>query len=225
MDFYVKTVGAQHLSPTRMQSIPVGVPAKYRAAMYSRILLLNCLTSHYAELWRECWRAEYASEEWSASDGRLKPFGGLTAEWEWATPLRNAYERRMALVELDVLAAMALGLSLKDLEMMYAIQFPVLQQNEGDTWYDARGRIVFTRSQGLAGVGCGRKEWESLRGEPTDDNTYAGASPTYTQTVDPQKSELYGGRQVEYAAPYTRCDRMADYRRAWAHFERRLGGE
>ena len=22
-----------------------------------------------------------------------------------------------------------------------------------------------------------------------------------------------------YVAPYTRCDRIADYRRAWAHFE------
>ena len=37
-------------------------------------------------------------------------------------------------------------------------------------------------------------------------------------TIDPQKSELYGGQQVTYYAPYTKCDRIADYRRAWAHF-------
>lgn len=32
----------------------------------------------------------------------------------------------------------------------------MLQQNEADTWYDARGRIVFTCSRGLTGVGVER---------------------------------------------------------------------
>ncbi len=48
------------------------------------------------------------------------------------------YERRMALVEIDVISAMALGLTLEELIMMYEIQFPVLQQNENDTWYDQK---------------------------------------------------------------------------------------
>ena len=227
LDFYIKTVGAVDLCPSRMASFPMGIPSKYQSAMYSRTLLLNCLTSHYADLWFSCWRDEYAAETWSKDDARLKPFSGLTADWAWETPLRNYYERRQALVEIDVLAAMALGLSLKDLEMIYTIQFPVLQQNENDTWYDQKGNIVFTCSSGLKGVGLdrkgsskiGTKGWEDIRGEQLDANTYAGTAPTHTHTIDPQKSELYGGEQVTYHAPYTRCNRIDDYRTAWAHFE------
>lgn len=223
MDFYMKTIGSDNLMPSRMQSFPLGVAEKYQSAMYSRTLLLNCLTVHYADLWQSCWRPEYAQEEWSPSDPRLKPFTGLTEEWTWDTPLRNYFERRQALVEIDVLAAMALGLSLKDLELIYTIQFPVLQQNENDTWYDAKGNIVFTCSKGLNGVGCERKEWESIRGNLSEDSmTYEGTEATYIHTIDPKKSEMYGGEQVTYYAPYTKCDRIADYRRAWAFFENRL---
>ena len=135
------------------------------------------------------------------------------------------------MVEIDVIAAMALGLSLQDLEMIYTIQFPVLQQNENDTWYDAEGKIVFTCSKGLIGVGLDRKRnnstgmlgWEDIRGEQIDENTYAGTSPTHTHTIDPARSELYGGQQQTFVAPYTRCDRIADYRTAWAHFEKIFG--
>ena len=228
MDFYVKTVGASNLQGSRMQSFPLGVAEKYQSAMYSRTLILNCLTVHYADLWESCWRNDYSKETWSIDDPRLKPFDQLHEDWAWDIPLRNYFERRQALVEIDVIAAMALGLTLEDLEMIYTIQFPVLQQNEADTWYDQKGNIVFTCSKGLTGVGLDRKRntktgmlgWEDIRGEQIDENTYAGTSPTHTHTIDPAKSELYGGQQITYYAPYTRCNRIADYRRAWAHFEK-----
>lgn len=223
IDFYIKTIAAQNLRYSRLATFPLGIPPKYQSAMYSRTLLLNCLTVHYTDLWQSCWRPEYAQEQWSISDPRLKPFDGLSEEWTWDTPLRNYFERRQALVEIDVLAAMALGLSLKDLELIYTIQFPVLQQNENDTWYDAKGNIAFTCSKGLNGVGCERKEWESIRGSLSEDGmTYEGTEATYVHTIDPKKSEMYGGEQVTYYAPYTKCDRIADYRRAWAFFENRL---
>ena len=44
--------------------------------------------------------------------------------------------------------------------------------------------------------------------------------PTLVYTIAPTKSELYGGQQQTFVAPYTRCDRIADYRRAWAHFDK-----
>lgn len=228
MDFYVKTVGASNLQGSRMQSFPLGVAPKYQSAIYSRTLLLNCLTVHYSDLWQDMWNEAYTQETWSIDDPRIKPFDQLHEDWAWDIPLRNYFERRQALVEIDVIAAMALGLTLEDLEMIYTIQFPVLQQNETDTWYDQKGNIVFTCSKGLTGVGLDRKRntktgmlgWEDIRGEQIDENTYAGTSPTHTHTIDPAKSELYGGQQVTYYAPYTRCDRIADYRCAWAHFEK-----
>ena len=225
MDFYFKTLGASNVQSSRMYKFPLGVEPKYQSALYSRTLLLNCLTNHYADLWDECWREEYAKEQWSITDKRLKAFDTLKCTWEWATPLRNYFERRQALVEIDVIAAMALGLNLEDLEMIYNIQFPVLQQNENDTWYDAEGKIVFTCSKGLTGVGLDRPAWNAMRGEEiTNENGvvmgYKGAEPTYLHTIDPTKSELYGGQQQTFIAPYTKCDRIEDYRTAWAHFEK-----
>jgi hypothetical protein len=63
-------------------------------------------------------------------------------------------------VEIDVLTAIALGLTCDELCAIYRIQFPVLRQNEADTWYDQNGRIVFTCSKGLPGVGIERSKWE-----------------------------------------------------------------
>ena len=107
---------------------------------------------------------------------------------------------------------MAMNLNLDDLIMMYIIQFPTQQQNDEDTWYDQKGNIVFTCSKGLIGVGLDRKQWEQVRNQKDGE--------TYIHTIDPAKSELYGGQQVTYYAPYTKCDRIEDYRRAWAHFEK-----
>lgn len=227
-DFYVKILKISDVRINRINSFPLGIADKYKPALFVRTLLLNCLTTAYADLWQEMWDAAYKQDTWSLDDNRLKPFDQLHEDWAWDIPLRNYFERRQALVEIDVIAAMALGLTLEDLEMIYTIQFPVLQQNEADTWYDQKGNIVFTCSKGLTGVGLDRKRntktgmlgWEDIRGEQIDENTYAGTSPTHTHTIDPAKSELYGGQQVTYYAPYTRCDRIADYRRAWAHFEK-----
>ncbi len=60
-------------------------------------------------------------------------------------------------MEIDVLVAQALGLTLQELQTNLPRPVPVLRQNESDTWYDATGRIVFTCSKGLTGVGLPRK--------------------------------------------------------------------
>lgn len=57
----------------------------------------------------------------------------------------------------NLLVAQALGLTLDELITIYRVQFPVMQQYERDTWYDMNGRIVFTNSKGLTGVGFPRK--------------------------------------------------------------------
>lgn len=133
------------------------------------------------------------------------------------TPLRNHFERRQALVEIDVIASMALGLSLNDLELMYRIQFPVLQQKEADTWYDANGKIVFTCSKGLTGVGVDRPVWDKIRVE-AEKAIAEGRPYEYEHTIE--KSELYHGQKVTYVAPFDHPDRIADYRRAWDHFSK-----
>ncbi|MBD5260657.1 MAG: type II restriction endonuclease subunit M [Bacteroides sp.] len=168
LDFYIKTIGAANLMENRIASFPLGIAEKFRRPLYVRTLMLNCLTTWYAPLWETMWQDNFRDETWSIDDCRLLPFSSLSPEWQRHDALRNYFERRQALVEIDVLTAMALGLSLEDLEMIYTIQFPVLQQNEADTWYDREGNIAFTASRGLTGVGMSRPEWNAI----TDKSQY-----------------------------------------------------
>jgi len=126
-------------------------------------------------------------------------------------------------VEIDVLVAQALKLTLDELITIYRVQFPVMQQYERDTWYDQNGRIVFTASKGLTGVGFPRKGsgrgaskttgWEDIQGM---------TSGTVSRTI--VDDTLPGGpveRTIIYEAPYDRCDRVGDYWVAWNYFERK----
>lgn len=225
MDFYWKTIATQNITESRLATFPFGIKKKFKSAMYSRTLMLNCLNKYYDDLWSGCWCESFRTDRWSLEDARLKPFSELTPSWNHDTPLRNHFERRQALVEIDVLAAMSFGLSLEDLEFIYDIQFPVLRQNEDDTWYDQKGNVVYSVSLCKKGVGVDRATWNTIRGEQLSNNIYQGATSSYIHTVPVEKSELYGGEQVTYYAPYTRCDRIADYRRAWAYFEERFKNE
>ena len=221
LDFYFKSTGASHVTPGRIAAFPMGVKSKYREQILARTISLNCLTEDYSSLWLSVMKAIISNISWSKTDSRLIPSISNNECWLADRAIRNYYARRQALIEIDVITSMALGLSFDDLKLIYTIQFPVLQQNEEDTWYDAKGNIIYSCSKGLTGVGLDRRIWEQIRGEVSEDGmTYTGTSETYEHTIDPAKSELYGGQKVTYYAPYNRCDRIEDYRRAWAHFEK-----
>lgn len=205
-----------HANLTLLGQLPLFVlDSHHEALLFVRVLLLNCLTEHYADLWHDRWDERFFEDRWSKKDERLddQRFARLGPSWTWDTPLRTDYERRQALVEIDVLVAMALGLTLDELCTIYRIQFPVMRQYERDTWYDRNGRIVFTVSKGLPGVGVDRGRWKEISGMERG---------TVTRTIT--DDTLPGGprqRTIEYVAPFDRCDREADYKTAWAAFEAR----
>jgi hypothetical protein len=211
IDFYVKTLGKAHVWGSALENFPFLTDAKFRSPLSLLTLRLNCLTRPYAALWEELWRPEWAAQSWAREDNRLSPHATLGKDWSMGTPLRNYYERRQALIEIDVLTAMALGLTLEELVLIYEVQFPVLQQNELDTWYDTRGNIVFTCSKGLTGVGVDRARWKEIKDTP--------AGGTVPHEIDPAKSELYANKPVTYYAPFDRGDRVGEYGEVWAHYE------
>lgn len=205
-DYYIKLTGAGDLH-YQWQQLPLLPP---KAAMNLRVLALNCLTVHYDAFWREVWQDEYRSGRWYGDDARLPRefWANLTPEWQRHCALRNDFARRWALCELDVLVAREIGLTLEELCEAYRIQFPVMRQYEADTWYDRNGRVVFTCSKGLIGLGLDRKTWESIKEKPAG-FTYA---KTYTDNTLPTGPVE---RTIVYEAPFDRRDREVDYATIW----------
>ncbi|MBZ0115604.1 MAG: hypothetical protein K8H88_01325 [Sandaracinaceae bacterium] len=224
-DFFVKSTGADKFNPNIARQMPV--PEKHLIELAARVLVLNCLTSHYADLWHDAFDLLFHKDCWAKVDPRLPPakFEALTPEWTRDTPLRTDYARRQALVEIDVLVAMAFGLTLDELKTIYRSMFYVMRAYEADTWYDRRGRIVFTNSKGLVGVGLPRT---TKKGDPTpawnDVKDMKSGTVEHTILDDTQP----GGpreRTIVYEAPFDRCDREHDYDITWAHFEQRFAAK
>lgn len=216
-DFFLRVTGKSNGRLDTFAAFPVLKNKVQTNAITARALLLNCLTSNYAVLWANEFNSHFISDKWSKEDRRLKNiFNILTKEWSPKFALKTDYERRQALVEIDVLVAMALGMSVEQLQTIYRIQFPVLQSYEADTWYDANGRIVFTNNRSLVGVGFDRKEWENgIKGAPE-------GQKFYRTIID---DTMPGGpveRTIEYVAPFDRCAREQDYETAWKFFEEKF---
>jgi hypothetical protein len=101
------------------------------------------------------------------------------------------------------------------------VQFPVLNHNDRNTWYDQRGRVVFTESRGLVGVGLPRTSNRdcSVGWDRVHDMSKGKVEYSYVDDTIP------GGpreRTITYYAPFDRCDREKDYEIAWTEFERRF---
>ncbi|MEX0328915.1 MAG: hypothetical protein AB3N07_09350 [Ruegeria sp.] len=207
-DFFAKISGVADVLFSFIGTMPwVRVPD---LALY-RVLQLNCLTNWYRDLWkRSVPRLDLSPILAGEISSLCDDAGQITCDWSISSPTISDIERRQALLEIDVLVSIALGLSCQELIEMYRAEFGVLQVCDRNTWYDQNGRIVFTSSKNLSGVGLDRKTWEGCK-----DMSEGSVSKIFVDDTMP------GGpieRTVNYAAPFILPNREEDYERIWSIF-------
>ncbi|MDX3417352.1 class I SAM-dependent DNA methyltransferase [Streptomyces cellulosae] len=208
MDYLLRITGRSDLRVAEARKMPSPDPKHPLApALLLRTLRLNALTTHYAPLWVELFDPQWAGyEDWANPNWpHLKPLAAdLKPTWEYTTPLRNEHERRAALVELDALVAVWLGITADQLIAIFKSRYPQLYDYESATYFDANGRKI-----------------------AADFNTY-GHGQTKQDYIDllahlenPKTTPPPAG----YAAPFYKADREAEMRAAHAHFQSRLDKE
>ncbi|WP_287909198.1 hypothetical protein [Acinetobacter sp.] len=237
MDFLVKSTGKANLHQM-LDGFPF-LDLSENINITARFLALNSLTKEYANIWKTFYKEEYKNIEWTISSKRLysEYFKNLTADWQKNCAFQFDYERRQALLEIDVLVAMELGMTLQELLTIYRVQFPVMQQYERETYYDQSGRIVFTPSKGLVGVGlsrnagprdpsviieypCGKKESKPLGW--TEAQKLPDGTKIHRTILDDTQPGGPVERVITYISPWYLPNREEDYKQAWEVFTARF---
>ncbi|MFG2825905.1 class I SAM-dependent DNA methyltransferase [Streptomyces sp. NPDC048434] len=176
-------------------------------ALLLRTLRLNALTTHYAPLWAELFDPRWAGyEDWANPDWpNVKPLAaGFQSAWQYDTPLRTEHERRAALVELDALVAVWLGITADQLAAIFKSRYPQLYDYESATWFDANGRKI-AADFNTYGHGQTKQDYLDLMAHLED--------PEHTPPPE------------GYQAPFYKADREAEMRAAHAHFQARMDAE
>ena len=202
MDYLLRITGRTDLRVSDVRQMPAFVSEHPSAtSLLVRALRLNCLTSAYTDLWSELYEDVWHDEMWTVSWPNILPLGNVGPTWERSTPLRTEYERRAALVEIDALVAVWLGITEEQLEAIYPARYPVLGDYEDVTWFDANGRKI-AGNWNTFGTGQTKEHWEQFQ--------------TYLE--NPDKNPPPDG----YTPPFYKADRIAEYRQAHAAFTERM---
>lgn len=201
-DFAVRAVPKSEILYSTIQRMPWDPEGLSERELILRTLRLNCLTDAYAELWDEVVGGMGTiKDEWTGGidyPGR-RGLDAVPRGWTADVPLRRASDRRQALVEIDAIVALSLGLTADELCTIYRTQFPVLYGYDRNKYiYDANGREV---PNSVLTV------WRRKRDSITE------AERTATNP---------SGNTYVYELPFVTLDREADMCRAYAHFERVL---
>lgn len=202
VDYLLRTTKVRNFDVAPARRLPAAsLEHPLASALLLRTLRLNCLTSDYTELWAELFDPTWpAYEPWSNEWPGLSPLHDVAPTWTRETPLRTERARRMALVEIDALVAVWLGVSADALAAMYKARFPIMQDFDAVTWFDANERKI-AGDRYTYGFGQTKEHFEQFL--------------AYDKGERPDPPE-------GYTAPFYKADREAEMRAAHAYFTKRL---
>ncbi|MBS2532565.1 hypothetical protein KGQ20_07250 [Catenulispora sp. NF23] len=202
IDYHLCTAALGHLDVAGARRMPAPSPKHPLAsALLLRALRLNCLTTAYAELWSEVFDPSWLTESWALEWPKLQALNAEEADWKLETGFRTERSRRAALVEIDALVAVWLGIDADTLLTMYRARFPILQDFERVMWFDAKERKI-AGNRATYGWGQTKEDWLQFEKHLKDPDN-----------VPPPPG---------YTAPFYKAEREEEMRAAHAVFQRRL---
>ncbi|MFJ3207510.1 Eco57I restriction-modification methylase domain-containing protein [Streptomyces flaveolus] len=208
LDYLLRVTGRSDLQNNEALKLPAATSDHPLAhALLLRTLRLNALTNSYAPLWERLFHATWpAYETWANADWpNVRPLAGhLQPTWEYSSPLRTEHERRAALVELDALVSVWLGITADQLSAIYKSRYSVLADRESAMYFDAAGRRIAADPYAY-GYGQTKQVYIDL----------------LSHLENPEATPPPAG----YTAPFYKADREAEMRAAHAHFQARLDKE
>lgn len=207
LDYMLRVTGRANLQVGDAPGLPMGEPTHPLATpLILRTLRLNCLTNAYAPLWDELFHPTWPGyEDWAHAWPNIASLAGsLSDHWEYGTPLRSEFERRAALVELDALVSVWLGITADQLVAIYKSRYPVLSDYEAEMYFDANGRKI-ARNHNTYG--------------------YGQTKATYPALLDHLDNPAATPPPEGYTAPFYKADRGTEMRAAHAYFSARLDAE
>ncbi|WP_329314744.1 type II restriction endonuclease subunit M [Streptomyces sp. NBC_01278] len=142
LDYLVKTSGKADVRTELAEQFPTPLEHPLAEPLLLRTLRLNCLTREYSPLWEELFTSTWLTDRWTDPQACRLPLQVVERSWSMGTPLRTEYDRRMALVEIDALVAVMLGLSAEQLCAMYRSQFAVLRKYEWEMFFAPDGHKI-----------------------------------------------------------------------------------
>ncbi|MEU0614076.1 class I SAM-dependent DNA methyltransferase [Streptomyces albogriseolus] len=208
LDYLLRITGRADLRMAEANKMPApSAQHPLSAPLLVRTLRLNCMTAAYADLWSELFHPTWPHyEAWANPHWpNLNPLAStITPLWTDGIPLRTEYERRAAIVEIDALVSVWLGITADQLVAIYRSRYAVLYDREAAIYFDARGRRVAADPYAY-GHGQTKQAYIDLL-----------AHLESPETTPPPTG---------YTAPFYKADREAEMRAAHAHFQTRLDKE
>ena len=204
LDYFIRVTGTGHLRAAGARMMPFGLLDHPLApALLLRAMRLNCLTNAYADLWAEVYSDTWRDDTWAFLWDGVPPLADIESTWAYETPLRKERDRRAALVEIDALVAVWLGVDMDALIAMYNARFPVMSRFEPTMWFDANGYKLAGNHRTIGQIQT-EDSWRQFQ--------------KYLE--DPERNPVPDG----YTAPFYKADRIAEYRQAHAAFTQRMKG-